>query len=170
MDETADRGTADLESGPSDPAFEALMAKVGRLLYHWSLLDQALIADIRRLRSEGGDLQTSVLRVRGSFSERLAEWRALLSLKSRRNPPLAHAMLEVANQAERLRQKRNQVAHHFAGASARPEDGEPSIYCVEGDRAAATGDAGRMTASELTALIAEMDACRERVASIERQG
>jgi len=151
------------------PAFNKLMASVGSLLLHWHQLDQALIDDIRRLRSEGGDVQTTMLRVRGSFSERLAEWRALLSLKSRRNPPLAEAVLDVANQVERLRQKRNLVAQHFAGASVRREDGEPAILCAEGDRGALNVSTVRITQSELSALIAEMDRCCRRVTRIDSQ-
>lgn len=153
-------------AGATSPAFEKLMASVGKVLFHWSLLDEALIEDIRRLRSESGSVQTSMLRVRGSFSERLAEWRALLSLKSRRNPPLAEAVLIAANQVERLRQKRNLIAHHFVGASAAGEGGEPFIVCFEGDRGANTGT-GRISQSELTALIGEMDQCRRRITEIE---
>lgn len=158
---------AEAPAANPDPAFERLMASVGNLLFHWSLLDQALIDDIRRLRSEGGDVQTTVLRVRGSFSERLAEWRALLSLRSRRNPKLAEAVLEVSNQVERLRQKRNLVAQHLAGASARREDGEPAILCIEGDRGAPNAGAIRITQPELIALIREMNQCCRRVDRID---
>lgn len=153
----------------SGPAFTKLMASVGSLLYHWCQLDQVLIEDIRRLRSEGGDVQTTVLRVRGSFSERLAEWRALLSLKSRRNPRLAEAVLDVSNQVERLRQKRNLIAQHFSGASTRREDGEPFISCSEGDRGALNASVVRITQSELTALINEMERCCQRVTRIDTQ-
>ena len=153
-------------TGASGAAFEKLMASVGRVLFHWSLLDEALIEDIRRLRAASGSMQTSVLRIRGSFNERLAEWRALLSLKSRRNPPLAEAVLVASNQVERLRQKRNLIAHHFVSASAGGDGTEPYIVCFEGERGANTGT-GRITQSELTALIDEMESCRQRVMAIE---
>lgn len=159
------RGEVDI-TGASDAAFEKLMATVGRVLFHWSLLDQAVIEDIRRLRAESGSMQTSVLRIRGSFSERLAEWRALLSLKSRRNPPLAEAVLVTSNQVERLRQKRNLIADHFVGASPGDEAGEPYIVCFQGERGANTAT-GRITQSELTQLIEEMNSCRESVMNIE---
>ena len=154
--------------GDAAAAFDKLMASVGRVLFHWSLLDEALIEDIRRLRTESGSVQTSVLRIRGSFSERLAEWRALLSLKSRRNPSLAEAVLVASNQVERLRQRRNLVAHHFVGASAGNDGEEPYIVCFEGERGANTAT-GQITQSELTALIEEMDSCRQKVLAIEAQ-
>lgn len=155
-------------TGASHAAFEKLMASVGKVLFHWSLLDEALIEDIRRLRTESGSVQTSVLRIRGSFTERLAEWRALLSLKSRRNPRLAEAVLVASNQIERLRQRRNHIAHHFVGASAGDGGGEPYIVCFEGERGANTGT-GRIAQSELATLIEEMDGCRLRVMEIEAQ-
>jgi hypothetical protein len=144
------------------PGFLRLMASVGLLMFHWSRLDEALVADIRRLRAEGGSVQSSIVRVRGSFTERLAEWRALLSLKSRRNPGLAEAVLDLSNALERLRQKRNLVAQSFSGASLA---GEPHILCsVAG--AGAVSEAARITQSELNILIDEMDRCAIRIRQI----
>jgi hypothetical protein len=154
---------AEVEPATRGRAFSRLMESVGLLMFHWSQLEEALVEDIRRMRAEGGGVPSSIVRVRGSFSERLAEWRALLSLKSRRNPGLAEAVLESANKMERLRQKRNLVAHHFAGASL---DGEPSILCSAAGTGA-SGDGARITQSELTGLIEEIVACAGQIKNIE---
>ena len=138
------------------------MASVGTLIFYWSLLEAELADDIRRLRSGSGDVPA---RMRGSFSEQLAEWRALVGLKVRRNQALAEAVFTLANQIEGLRQKRNLVTHHFAGASARPEDGEPHIVCRQGERG--NTKAITITQSELTALIEEIDRCRLSLRGIE---
>jgi hypothetical protein len=131
-------------------------------MFHWSRVDETLVADIRRLRAEGGGVGSSIVRVRGSFTERLAEWRALLSLKSRRNPGLAEAVLDLSNSLERLRQKRNLVAQSFAGASLA---GEPHILCsVAG--AGAMGDATSISQSELNTLIDDLERCAERIRQI----
>jgi hypothetical protein len=158
---------ADPAEGAADPAFERLMASVGHLLFKWSLLEDALIDEIRRLRLEGGGTQTSIIRVRGSFSERLAEWRALLSLKSRRNPGLTTTVTGLANQMEQLRQTRNLVADQFAGASARKEEGEPFICCSQGERGASKGAVRRISQSELTKVIADIDASRRALRQVK---
>ncbi len=144
----------------SPTAFAKLMESVGLLLFHWSRLEEALVEDIRRLRAEGGGSQTSIVRVRGSFSERLAEWRALLSLKSRRNPTLAEAVLAVANRLERLRQKRNLVAHQFAGAAI--DYGETFVICAAVG-GGTSGDFTRLSQTELSTIIGEMVECADEV-------
>jgi len=138
------------------------MASVGNLIFYWSLLEAELADDIRRLRSGSGDLPA---RMRGSFSEQLAEWRALVSLKARRNQELAEAAFTLTNEIEGLRQKRNLVTHHFAGATARREDGEPHIVCRPGERGNSKTIA--ITQSELTELIEEIDRCRLGLRGIE---
>jgi hypothetical protein len=158
------------EGAVARPPLAKLMEEVGFVLYYWSRLEEALVADIRRLRSESGGVQTSLYRVRGSSSERLAEWRALMSLKSRRNPALTAEVLEVTNEMERLRRKRNLIAHHFVDACAEGEEAEPFIVCVEGDRTGSDERSGRILQSELSAIIEEMDGCALRIRIIEASG
>ena len=64
---------------------QQLMASVGSVMLHWCHLEDALTDTIRQLRivSEGS---ANLIRVRGNFSDRLSEWRGLLSQKTRRNP------------------------------------------------------------------------------------
>jgi hypothetical protein len=148
-------------------ALDELMMHVGRVLYHWSLLDQALVADIRRLRNEGGD-QNTVSRVRGSFGERLAEWRALLSVKSRRNPKLIEAILDVTNRMERLRQKRTLLTDRFADVIMDEAGGSPAVRVGASERETSAGQV-TITSSELCQWVEEMDDCRRRLDDVENR-
>ena len=146
----------------STSEFQRLMASVGSLMFYWSRLEDELVEDVRRLRIE---IEGSASRVRGrkSFSDRMGEWRALQSQKTRRKPDRAKAVEALANEMEQLKQTRNLVAHDFSGASARPEDEEPFISCGSGDRGSPNAAPTRITQSELTKIIEAIDQCRARI-------
>lgn len=142
---------------------DRLMQSLGYVLLHWSLLEQAFISDVRRLRIGEGNFAESSARARGGFSEKLAEWRALMSLKSRRNPDVAREVGELSTLAERLRRQRNLIAQHFMGASTDPRDGEPGLLLSEGGMGSSKMSGQVVTQSELDHLIAELDGCRRRI-------
>lgn len=119
-------------SDSNSPDFEKLMASIGSLMFHWCLLEDALTDEVRRLRIES-EGEANFVRVRGSFSDRLREWRGLLSQKTRRKPELAEAVAALANEMEQLRHKRNLIANDLAGASAGPDE-EPHIRCAQRER------------------------------------
>ena len=91
-----------MASEPPITDMQQLMASVGSVMLHWCFLEDALTDTIRQLRiaSEGS---ANLIRVRGSFSDRLSEWRGLLSQKTRRNPELAETVADLANEMEHLR-------------------------------------------------------------------
>jgi hypothetical protein len=70
-----------------------LLSTLGLLLYRWSVLDQKLSEEIKHFRMEGGDSEAS-LRIRGSAGERLGEWRALISQRTRRSLRLCRAHIQ----------------------------------------------------------------------------
>src|ERR1700712_3970896 len=102
---------------PPSADMQELMASIGSVMLHWCFLEDALTDTIRQLRivSEGS---ANLIRVRGNFSDRLSEWRGLLSQKTRRNPELAETVADLANEMEHLRGTRNRIAHNLAGADA----------------------------------------------------
>ena len=145
------------------PEFDRLMSSVGSLMFHWCLLEDALTDEVRRLRVESeGD--ANFIRVRGSFGDRLREWRGLLSQKTRRKPHLAEAVAALANEMEQLRHKRNLVANDLAGASAEPNE-EPHIRCAQRERSALNTEVTRITLSELIESTDAIDRCRDRIST-----
>src|SRR6478672_8078867 len=110
-----------MTSEPPITDMQQLMASVGSVMLHWCYLEDALTDTIRRLRtvSEGS---ASLIRVRGTFNDRLSEWRGLLSQKTRRNPEMAEIVGDLASEMEHLRGMRNRIAHNLAGADASRQD------------------------------------------------
>lgn len=146
-----------------DVAMDQLMQSLGYVLLHWSLLEKAFTHDVRRLRLGEGNFSESSSRARGGFSEKLAEWRALMSLKSRRDPHIAQEVGELSTLAERLQRQRNLIAQHFVGASTDPSEGEPALLMSEGGVGSSRASGQVVTQSELDHLIAELEDCRRRV-------
>jgi hypothetical protein len=147
-------------------ALDRLMSSMGYVMLHWSLLERAFLADIRRLRMVDGESGETSIRARGSFSERLAEWRALMSLKSRRTPQAAHEVGELSTLAERLRRQRNLIGLHFSGATVASDDGGPAIFVSEGGVASIRSAQQALSQAALDQLIAEMDDCRARISRL----
>lgn len=153
----------------STPEFHELMASVGSLLFHWCLLEDGLADDIRRLRIES-EGEANFIRVRGSFGDRMREWRGLLSQKTRRKPQLGEAVAELANEIEQLRRRRDLIANDFAGASALADDGQPCIWCAQRDRSAPNAETTRITQSDLMGTIQAIDRCRQRIKLVATEG
>jgi hypothetical protein len=149
---------------------QKLMASVGSVMLHWCFLEDALTETIRRLRTES-EGSANLIRVRGSFSDRLSEWRGLLSQKTRRNPELAETVADLANEMEHLRGVRNRIAHNLAGANASPEDaGQPYIWCAEREASNPGVEPNRINLADLRAMIEAMERCRSRFTTIGLQG
>jgi hypothetical protein len=153
--------------GPFDrEQLDRLMRSMGYVMLHWSLLERAFLDDIRRLRMIDGDSGEASIRARGAFSERLAEWRALTSLKTRRNPEGAQEVGDLSTLAERLRRQRNLIGQHFSGATTERRDGGPAIFVSEGGVASIKSSQQPITQESLDQLIAEMDDCRRRISRL----
>lgn len=145
---------------------DTLMKTLGYVLLNWSILERAVIDDIKRLRLSDGDSGTTTARARGSFNERLAEWRALVSLKSRRNPEAAHEVAEIANLAEQLCRSRSLIAHHFAGVE-KTAKGEWLIYASESGIASLRTSQTAFTFKQLDDLNLQMCTVCERIANLK---
>ncbi len=154
---------------PSDhaPELDRLMRSLGYLLLHWSLLEHAFIDDIQRLRSSEGSFAETPRRLRGGFSEKLAEWRALMSLRTRRFPTAAKEVGDLSALAERLRRQRNLITQHFMGATVDASEGEPALLVAEGGVGSRRLTQQVVTQSQLDQLIDELDNCRRRIKRLE---
>lgn len=145
---------------------DRLMTTLGYVLLNWSMLERAVIDDIKRLRLSDGDSGTTTARPRGLFSERLAEWRALVSLKSRRNPEASREVAEITSLAEQLCRSRNLIAHHFAGVDRTP-DGKWIMYAAESGIASLRTSQTAFTVEQLDDLNLQMCTVFERIASLK---
>ena len=157
--------------GVAEPAhdsaeFRDLMAGVGYLMFYWTLLDQAVLHGIQHLRTFEGEAGKS--KARATFAERLAEWQALASQKSRRNLQAANRLGDLASQAERLNRKRKLIVQSFTGASHGNEEGGSAIYFAEAGITAPRSGQMRLSHAELNALIEEVRSCRYAIESLHK--
>lgn len=159
-----------MTSETSNTDLQRLMASIGSVMLHWCFLEDSLTDTIRRLRIES-EGSANLIRVRGSFSDRLSEWRGLLSQKTRRNPEMAEIVADLANEMEHLRGMRNRIAHNLAGANASLlDDDQPYIWCAERESSNPGVEPDRISLADLRAMIEAMDRCRTRLRSIGLQG
>lgn len=160
MPQEIELDTADHQGpGYESVEFRELMASVGYLMFYWTLLDRAVLGQIRQLRMSEGEQVATSMKVRGTFSERLAEWQALISQRNRRNMRVGNRLSELSSQAERLNRKRKLITQHFSGATDADGGEEASIFYSESGVATARASHARLTQSELNALIAEVRDC-----------
>jgi hypothetical protein len=139
------------------------MRSIGYVLLNWTSLESAFIDDIRRMRASDGDRAELSTRARGGFSERLAEWRALMSQKTRRNAEVAQEVGELATLAEGLRRNRLLIGQHFVGAISGDAEGGPAILVAEGGVSSARITQQKFAQSDLDKLIEELNDCRLRL-------
>jgi hypothetical protein len=133
------------------------------LLHRWSLLEFALVNEIKKFRLKGGDSATSTLRIRGSTSERLGEWRALISQKTRRDPELAAAVASLSTLIERLRRDRDAITQHFEKVGNAPGELEARIFFTGPLSGHAASAIRSINLAELNALIGDVDGCRDEL-------
>lgn len=143
--------------------FKNLMAGIGYLMFHWSQIDVAVFEEIKRLRMSEGEHNGTSSKARGTFSERLAEWQALVSQKSRRNPQALNRLSDLARQAELLNRKRKLFVQNFTGASGINQNNDLAIYASEGGITAPRSAQSRLTQVELEALIDEIRQCQSGI-------
>jgi hypothetical protein len=155
------------DAAMQERSMDRLMRSLGYVMLHWSFLERAFLDDIRRLRMVEGDSGDNSIRARGAFSERLAEWRALMSLKTRRQPEAAQEVGELSTLTERLRRQRNLIAEHFVGATTAAQEDGPAIFVSEGGLSSLRSSQQTFDQSALDELIEEMDRCRERITRLQ---
>lgn len=148
--------------------FKILMASVGYLMFYWTLLDHAVLDGIKHLRTFEGGTGGRSSKGRATFSDRLAEWQALVSQKSRKNVHAANLLGDLASQAERLNRKRKLIIQNFTGASQGDEEGGSAIFYSEAGVTAPRPTQSRLTQSELNSLIEEVRCCRYGIEGLQK--
>lgn len=146
------------EHAPERPlvSFSDLMAKVGYLLFYWSLLEQALAESTQETQRQAG---VQVRRVSGTFSQRLDRWCDLTGgLPANANKVALIA--QIREQALALRDIRNTIVHGLMAGSAMPETQPDYIVCAVGGYENADGQTLRYSIDDLEHLAQAVDACR----------
>jgi hypothetical protein len=146
------------EQGPERPlvTFSDLMAKVGYLLFYWSLLEQALAEGTQEAERNAG---VQVRRVSGTFNQRLDRWCDLARGLSANANKVA-LVDQIREQALELRNIRNTIVHGLMAGRSMPKAQPAYIVCAVGGYDNANGQTLRYSMDDLEHFAQAADACR----------
>ena len=139
-------------------AFQNLMASIGSLIFCWCRLEEAVADALRTVKGNRS------AKVSNSFNDQLNEWSALLENRWQEEKSLSAALRDLVARIDGVRSQRNLIVHSFIGASSDPSTGDPHITC--GERARSGPKSKKVTQSELSALLQEIDCCRRDVTNL----
>lgn len=144
-------------SGPDD----TLLCTIGRLIYAWGTLETQLEQKILQLRQTAGDIRIVGARTRPTMAKMLAELRAIISMRNRRNNTQLAEIAGIERTIQMIDKFRMLVIQGFQV----PGDGLGSA-----DRALLCRDAKNnvisVSLAELDGEIARLDDCRERLLAL----
>lgn len=139
------------------------MAKVGYLIFHWSLFELALADAINELRLRLGH---APMAIKGNVSDRLDTWVELANaIPENSNKTTAP---NIRDQALALRKARNSIVHGLMKCDAQPKKDPPGyIRCVVGGFEAPTGEVATYRMANLQHFIQGIDACRRGLINLQ---
>lgn len=142
-------------------AEDALMCGIGRLVSSWGTLEVRLEQKILQLRQAAGDVRLTPARQRPTMPKMMAELRAIVSMRNRRNNVQLIEISEIERSLQQIDKFRMLVLQGF---QAPAQDGRP------GTRAFLCRDAKNNVVSvslhELDAEVERLDQCRERLLAL----
>ena len=139
-----------------DP-FLHLKESNGSLMFLWCRLDDAL-SDALEDRA-----RTVRRKMGGSFHERLLRLKSVADRELKADPTRAAKMCDLLIRLDNARRQRNLIVHSLSGVCADPVKGEPHLTCEN------NGEPVRITQRALTALLEEMDRCRQQLGRVSNR-
>ncbi len=102
-----------------DSLEDGLLCGVGKLICAWGVLEQRLEQKIGLLREAAGDIRTIGSRTRPGMGKLLAELRAMISMRDRRNATVLAEIAALERDIQRVDRFRGLIVSGFQG----PEEG-----------------------------------------------
>ena len=143
--------------------YSDLMAKVGKLLFYWSILEQGLTESITQARAATGQKPG---RVCGTFVERIDTWSQLVTHQPG-NENGAGVVAEIREQAVCLREIRNLIVHGMMAGNSMPDGRAAYIVCAVGGYDNPTGQTIKYSIDELEHFAQAADSCRRGFMSLD---
>src|SRR3546814_7848959 len=118
---------------PSQPTemHEALLCGIGRLIFSWGKLEVHLEQKVAQLRQNAGDVRATA-RIRPTMAKMLAELRAIVSMRNRRNNMQLVEIAEIERTIQRIDKFRMLVIQGFQ-APAEEQNGSDNspLLCLD---------------------------------------
>lgn len=132
-----------------------LLCAVGRLVCAWNVLEQRLEQKIGSLRQAAGDVKTIGSRTRPGMGRLLAELRAIVSIRDKRNATVLSDIAAIERDIQRIDRFRTLVVSGFQNA-------EPGGFACRDHKNAAV----YVAFDQLRAETAQLDHIGEKLLSL----
>jgi hypothetical protein len=92
---------------------EALLYGIGRLVCAWGMLEQGLEEKLVALRKAAGDVRAAGVRAKPGMGRLMAELRAMISMRDRRNPAALAQIADIECDIQRIDRFRGLIISGF---------------------------------------------------------
>lgn len=142
-------------------AEDALMCGIGRLVSSWGTLEVRLEQKIAQLRQAAGDGRMTTARQRPTVARLMAELRAIVSMRNRRNNAQLIEISEIERTLQQVDKFRMLVLQGFQAPAQDGRPGTRAFLCRD-----AKNNVISISLTELDAEVARLDQCRERLVAL----
>lgn len=140
---------------------DALTSGIGRLVCSWGTLEVRLEQKIAHLRQAAGDGRMAAARQRPTMAKMIAELRAIISMRNRRNNVQLIEISEIERTLQQIDKFRMLVLQGFQAPAQDGRPGTRAFLCRD-----AKNNVISISLSELDAEVARLDQCRERLLAL----
>ena len=164
LDEDQDMAKAErvTDLRPARPgAEEAMLCGIGRLICGWGTLEARLEKKIAQLRQSAGEVRMTAARQRPTMAKLMAELRAIVSMRNRRNNVELVTISEIERVLQQVDKFRMLIIQGFQAAAQDGRPGTRTFLCRD-----AKNNVVSVSLSELEAEIARLEECRDRLLAL----
>ena len=140
---------------------DILLCSVGRLVFAWGTLETQLEQKIADLRSAAGDVRSAMARNKPTMARMLAELRAIVSMRCRRDNVQLDEIAEIERAIQQIDKFRMLVIQGFQVADEASGTDKRLFLCRD-----AKNNVIGISLGELESEISRLDACRERLLAL----
>lgn len=138
-----------------------LFCGVGQLVFAWGMLEAQLEQKITDLRRAAGDVRSATARTKPTMARMLAELRAIISMRCRRDNVQLDEIAEIERTIQQIDKFRMLVIQGFQIAGDATGKNERPFLCRD-----AKNNIIGISLEELDREISRLDACRERLLAL----
>ncbi|MBK5264321.1 MAG: hypothetical protein JJE34_03655 [Alphaproteobacteria bacterium] len=145
------------KADPDDALFNA----IGRLIYSWGKLESQLEGKIGQLRKAAGDIRIAGARTKPTIGKMLAELRAIISLRNRRDNRQLAEITQIECVIQKIDMFRMLVIQGFQSPADPHETGDRPFRCRD-----TRNNVICISLEELNKEVSRLDDCRERLLAL----
>ena len=140
---------------------DILLCSVGRLVFAWGTLETQLEQKIADLRRGAGDVRSAIARTKPTMARMLAELRAIVSMRCRRDNVQLDEIAEIERTIQQIDKFRMLVIQGFQVGGEGSGTDKRLFLCRD-----AKNNVIGISLEDMNGEISRLDACRERLLAL----